>query len=112
MADRVQVVRPFGDNGKEARELVTERPSPVPWNTSSIGDCLKLAASAGNERKAIVVFGYEHNPSSDFTDPCIDGFEMLARRLLGITLSPRIERRIDNLIHPVHKSCASLLGKF
>jgi hypothetical protein len=98
-----KIVRPFGDNGKKAENWSQNVLHPYPGNTSSIGDCLKLAASAGNERKAVVVFGYEHNPAVISLDPCIDGFEMLAGRLLGIRLSPRIERRVDNLIHPVHQ---------
>ena len=98
-----KVVRPFGDNGKEAENWSQNVLHPYAGNTSSIGDCLKLAASATNERKAIVVFGYEHNPAVIPLDPCIDGFEMLATKLLGIKLSPRIERRVDNLIHPVHQ---------
>ena len=98
-----KVIRPFGDNGKEAENWSQNVLHPYQGNTSSIGDCLKLAAATGNERKAVVVFGYEHNPAVIPLDPCIHGFEMLAGGLLGIRLSARIERRVDNLIHPVHQ---------
>lgn len=98
-----KVVRPFGDNGKEAENWSQNVLHPYSGNTSSIGDCIKLITSAGSERKAVVVFGYEHDPALISLDPCIKGFEMLASNLLGIRLSPRIERKITDLIHPVHQ---------
>jgi hypothetical protein len=99
----LKIVRPFGDNGKEAENWSQNVLHPYPGNTSSIGDCLKLIAANGNEGKAVVVFGYEHDPAQIPLDPCIKGFEMLAVNLLEIRLSTRIERRVSGLIHPVHQ---------
>jgi hypothetical protein len=99
----LKIVRPFGDNGKEAENWSQNVLHPYPGNTSSIGDCLKLIAANGNEGKAVVVFGYEHDPAKIPLDPCIKGFELLARNLFEIQLSQCIERRIAGLIHPVHQ---------
>lgn len=99
----LKIVRPFGDNGKEAESWSQNVLHPYPGNTSSIGDCLKLIAANGNEGKAVVVFGYEHDPAKIPLDPCIKGFELLAQNLFEIQLSPCIERRIAGLIHPVHQ---------
>ena len=99
----LKIIRPFGDNGKEAENWSQNVLHPYSGNTSSIGDCIKLIAARGTESKAIVVFGYEHDPAQISLDPCIKGFEMLAENLLGIRLSPRIEKRIAGLIHPVHQ---------
>jgi hypothetical protein len=99
----LKIVRPYGDNGKEAENWSQNVLHPYPGNTSSIGDCLKLVASQGPERRAVVVFGYEHDPAQIPLQPCIAGFEILAQNLLHIELSPRIEKRISGLIHPVHQ---------
>ncbi len=99
----LKIVRPFGDNGKEAENWSQNVLHPYPGNTSSIGDCLKLIAANGNEGKAVVVFGYEHDPAQISLDPCIKGFEMLAVNLFEIRLSTRIEKRVAGLIHPVHQ---------
>ncbi|OQB40600.1 MAG: hypothetical protein BWY06_01129 [Candidatus Latescibacteria bacterium ADurb.Bin168] len=98
-----KVIRPFGDNGKEAENWSQNLLHPYAGNTSSLGDCLKLATSPGPERKAVVVFGYEHEPAKIPLDPCVRGFELLASSLLGIELSQRIEQRRSGLIHPVHQ---------
>lgn len=98
-----KIVRPFGDNGREAENWSQNVLHPYPGNTSSIGDCLKLIEAEGNERKAVVVFGYEHDSARIPLDPCIEGFELLAGKLFGIRLSRRIEKRVGGLIHPVHQ---------
>jgi hypothetical protein len=98
-----KIIRPFGDNGREAENWSQNVLHPYPGNTSSIGDCLKLIAANGNEGRAVVVFGYEHDPAQIPLDPCVRGFEVLAANLLGIQLSTRIETRVAGLIHPVHQ---------
>ncbi|MGA2322597.1 MAG: hypothetical protein ABSG22_01980 [Sedimentisphaerales bacterium] len=100
----LKIIRPFGDNGKEAENWSQNVLHPYPGNTSSIGDCLKLIAANGNEGKAVVVFGYEHDPVQIPLDPCINGFEMLAANLFKIRLSTRIEKKVKGLIHPVHQT--------
>jgi len=98
-----KIVRPFGDNGKEAENWSQNVLHPYRGNTSSIGDCLKLIEANGNEGRAVVVFGYEHNPAQIPLDPCIKGFEMLAVNLFEIRLSTCIEKRVTGLVHPVHQ---------
>ena len=98
-----KIIRPFGDNGREAENWSQNALHPYPGNTSSIGDCLKLINSNGPESKAIVIFGYEHDPVRIPLDPCINGFEILANQIMGIILSQRIEQKVTKLIHPVHQ---------
>jgi hypothetical protein len=50
------------DNGRPAERWSENRLYPYAGNTSSLGDCLKLVGSDFTERKAVLVFGYEHTP--------------------------------------------------
>lgn len=102
-AVELKVVRPFGDNGLPAEHWSENVLHPYQGNTSSLGDCLKLLSSGLAERKAIVVFGYEHTPPRVALEPALAGFELLARNLLHLQLSPRIEVLRQNLVHPVHQ---------
>ena len=98
-----KIIRPFGDNGLPAEHWSENILHPYPGNTSSLGDCLKLLQSGLSERKGIIVFGYEHAQAVVPLDPAIRAFELLAPQIMQIELTPRIERRIDGLIHPVHQ---------
>lgn len=99
-----KIARPFGDNGKEAENWSVNLLHPYPGNVSTIGDCYKLTNHAGPERRAIVVIGYEHVPPKIDLNPLVESFEVVAKRVSRFTLSSRIERRNDGLIHPVHQS--------
>lgn len=96
-------IRPFGDNGIEAEHWSQNALHPYPGHVSSLGDAMKLSASESTPKKAIIIFGYEHAPPLIPLDPVIQGFELLATKLLGFQLSPRVERRIGPLVHPVHQ---------
>lgn len=96
-------IRPFGDNGVEAEHWSQNALHPYSGHVSSLGDAMKLRASTMTPRKAIVIFGYEHDPPQIALDPVIQGFELLAMGLFGFQLGPRIERRVGSLIHPVHQ---------
>jgi hypothetical protein len=98
-----KIIRPFGDNGKPAEHWSENILHPYPGNTSSLGDCLKLLASNLRERKAVIVFGFEHECAETSLDPAVKSFELIAKHVLGIVLSHRIERRISRLRHPVHQ---------
>jgi hypothetical protein len=98
-----KIVRPFGDNGLPAEHWSENILHPYAGNTSSLGDCLKLQLSGLSERKGIIVFGYEHAQAVLPLDPAIRSFELLASHVMQINLTPRIEWRIDGLIHPVHQ---------
>ncbi len=98
-----KITRPFGDNGKEAENWSVNLLHPYPGNVSTIGDCYKLAKYEGPEQRAVVVIGYEHTPPKIDLTPLIESFEVIAKYVLGIVLSPRIETRHDSLVHPVHQ---------
>ena len=96
-------MRPYGDNGKPAEHWSQNVLHPYEGNTSSIGDCLKLLASGLNERKAVVIIGYEHSPALVPVEPALRSFELVAREVTQIDLSPRVEALRQGLIHSVHQ---------
>jgi hypothetical protein len=98
-----KIVRPFGDNGLPAEHWSENLLHPYSGNTSSLGDCLKLLGSGFSERKAVIIFGYEHTPPRIALDASIRGFEVLAREVMGLRLTARVEEFRDGLIHPVHQ---------
>ena len=102
-AVELKVVRPFGDNGRPAEHWSENVLHPYPGNTSSLGDCMKLLSSGLTERKAILIFGYEHSPAQITLEPAIRGFELLARELLSLNLSQREQASRQGLVHPVHQ---------
>jgi hypothetical protein len=106
-----KLVRPFGDNGKLAENWSQNVLHPYPGNTSSLGDCMKLRAVECEERKAVVVFGYEHLDCLIPLEPCIRGFELLAAELLTITLSDRVQVERLDLVHPVHQVLQCMVGR-
>jgi hypothetical protein len=98
-----KLIRPFGDNGVEAEHWSENVLHPYPGNVSSIGDCRKLSESGFSERKAIVVFGYEHTPPRIPLNRAIQAFESITRHVLDIRLGPREQAELLGLIHPVHQ---------
>jgi hypothetical protein len=102
-AVELKVVRPFGDNGLPAEHWSENVLHPYPGNTSSLGDCIKLLASGLSERKAVVIFGFEHTPTQVPLETALSGFELLARELLSLRLSSRHEVLRKGLVHPVHQ---------
>jgi len=99
-----KITRPFGDNGKEAESWSVNLLHPYPGNVSTIGDCYKLAKYRGPERRAVVVVGYEHIPPMIDLSVLIESFEAIAKHVLHLRLSHRVESRHEGLIHPVHQS--------
>jgi hypothetical protein len=98
-----KLLRPFGDNGKEAEHWSENVLHPYPGNVSSIGDCIKLMDSGFSERKAIIVFGYEHSPPQIDITTATDSFEVIAKLVVGIDLGERKSAKFGPLIHPVHQ---------
>ena len=98
-----KIIRPFGDNGLPAEHWSENILHPYPGNTSSLGDCIKLLQSGLPERKGIIVFGYEHATAVVPLDPAVRSFELLAAQIMQVKFTPRVERRIEGLIHPVHQ---------
>jgi len=76
---------------------------PYPGNVGSIGDSIKLIESGFPERKAILVFGYEHSPPLIDTTVAIESFEAISNQVVGIELGARQSAAFGPLIHPVHQ---------
>jgi hypothetical protein len=102
-AIEIKIVRPFGDNGREAEHWSQNLLHPYPGNVSAIGDALKLLQHQGPERRGLVVITYQHEPPRIDLSVLISGFELLARNLVGLPLGERHSRVIDACIHPVHR---------
>jgi hypothetical protein len=102
-AIELKIIRPFGDNGKPAEHWSENVLHPYPGNTSSLGDCLKLLESGLRERKAVLIFGFEHAPPRVSLDVAIRSFELLSGAIMGIRLSEGVDCHRTNLIHPVHQ---------
>jgi hypothetical protein len=98
-----KLLRPFGDNGKEAEHWSENVLHPYSGHTSAIGDCLKLMGSGFAERKAILVYGFEHTPPKIPLEPAVRAFEVIAAKVAGVHLGPRHTAHFDHLIHPVHQ---------
>jgi len=98
-----KISRPFGDNGKEAENWSVNLLHPYRGNVSVIGDCLKLEALDGPERRAVVVVGYEHTPPKIPLGPLIDAFEVVATQVAKVRIGPRIQIVELGLCHPVHQ---------
>jgi len=99
-----KIVRPFGDNAREAENWSVNLLHPYPGNVSSIGDCLKLLQWTGREQRAVIVIGYEHIPQRIDLTPLVKSFELIAEHVMDIHLSARVECRREGLIHPVHQA--------
>jgi hypothetical protein len=98
-----KLLRPFGDNGAEAEHWSENALHPYPGNVSSIGDSFKLIESGFPERKAVVIFGYEHAPPLIDISIAIESFEAIAKQVVGIELGERYSAEFGPLIHPVHQ---------
>jgi len=73
-----KIVRPFGDNGKEAQ-------------------------LQDYNHKGLFIIGYEHNPPKISLDPIIASFELIAQNVMKIKLGDRIEEKRIDLVHPEHQ---------
>ena len=98
-----KIVRPFGDNGKEAENWTVNLLHPYPGNASLIGDALKLLGLPNYRHKCLFVIGYEHNPAKISLDPMISSFELIVREVININLGERIEEKRVGLFHPEHQ---------
>jgi hypothetical protein len=98
-----KIARPYGDNGREAENWSVNLLHPYSGNVSTVGDCYKLGKLQCPERKAVVVVGYEHVLAEIDLDPLIESFELIAKHIANIDLSPRVECRREPLTHPVHQ---------
>jgi len=98
-----KIVRPFGDNGKEAENWTVNLLHPYPGNVSLIGDAIKLLQLQDYNHKGLFIIGYEHNPPKISLDPIIASFELIAQNVMKIKLGDRIEEKRIDLVHPEHQ---------
>ncbi len=98
-----KLIRPYGDNGKEAEHWSENLLHPYRGNVSAIADCLKLRESTFKERKGIIVFGYEHTPPQINLETAVRSFEVIAREVVGLKLCDRKVAVIAGLVHPYHQ---------
>jgi hypothetical protein len=98
-----KIARPFGDNGKQAENWSVNLLHPYSGSTSLLGDALTLRKFEQPFRKGLVAIGFEHDPSEINLSPLIESFEVLAREVMGVQLSSRVEEIRKGLVHPVHQ---------
>ena len=98
-----KLIRPFGDNGVEAEHWSENILHPYAGDVSSIGDALKLADSSFEERRAVVVYGFEHLPPVIDLETAVKCFELTCAEVLRIHLSPRSFCEFAGLMHPCHQ---------
>lgn len=98
-----KIVRPFGDNGREAENWSQNLLHPYEGNVSLIGDAVKLSKLGTYSNKCLFVVGYEHASPRITPDPLLSSFELIARSVVNIPLGKRVEETRYGLIHPVHQ---------
>ena len=99
-----KLMRPHGDNGAVGEFWSKKILYPYPGSTSAIGDCFKLINSGLQERKGIIIIGYEHAPPKIDLTITARAFEAIAKEVLGIQMSDRCTAEFTDLIHPVHQT--------
>jgi hypothetical protein len=98
-----KIVRPFGDNGKEAENWSVNMLHPYAGNVSLIGDAIKLSKLDTFPYKGLFVIGFEHNPARISLDPLLDSFESIAKQVMNVNLGERIEQKRKELVHSEHQ---------
>jgi hypothetical protein len=78
-----KIVRPYGDNGKEAENWTVNLLHPYSGSASLIGDAIKLKDIKGYNHKGLFIIGYEHDPARINLDPIVQSFELIARDVLN-----------------------------
>ena len=98
-----KIVRPFGDNDKEAESWSQNLLHPYEGNVSLIGDAIKLSGLNTHPRKCLFAIGYEHDPPQIDLDTLFSSFELVSRDIMNIPLGKRVEERRSGLVHPTHQ---------
>jgi len=98
-----KIIRPFGDNGREAENWSVNLLHPYAGNVSLIGDALKLHELNSYPHKGLMVIGYEHSPPKVDLEPLLQSFELIAAGVMDIPLGSRVEERRGLLVHPEHQ---------
>jgi hypothetical protein len=99
-AIELKLLRPFGDNDREAEHWSNKIIHPYYGNKSAIGDMLKLLDSGFACRKAIILFAYEHSEPKIDLEITLKTFEMIASACHQVILGQRIMEERRDLVHP------------
>ncbi len=104
-AIEVKLARPYRDNGDVSPYWVKKVPSPYPddypGSRSAVGDCLKLDKADLDERTALMVIGYEHDPPKIEVGTAIKSLELIVEVVQDVRLGPREESTAQDLVHDV-----------
>jgi len=98
-----KIVRPYGDNGKEAENWSVNLLHPYAGSASLIGDAIKLSELNSYRLKGLFEIGFEHDPAKISLKPLICAFELIATQLMNINLGERVEEERGDLVHPEHQ---------
>jgi hypothetical protein len=98
-----KIVRPFGDNGREAENWSVNLLHPYAGNVSLIGDAMKLLRYETHGQKGVIIIGFEHEAVKISLDPLLNSFELITRQVMNIELGDRIEVTRGQLTHPEHQ---------
>lgn len=99
-AIELKLLRPFGDNDREAEHWSNKILHPYYGNKSAVGDVLKLRDSGFNTKKAVVLFAYEHTEPRLDLEFTLRTFEMICTQLYQVNLGNRITEERGDLVHP------------
>ena len=102
-APEIKIVRPFGDNGKEAENWSVNLLHPYAGNVSLIGDALKLPQLEGYKHRGLLMIGFEHDPPKTSLNPLIESFEAIARQAIMAPLGAKYEEKRYQLVHREHQ---------
>ena len=88
------MLRFFGDNGKLNDNILMHVLSPYPEHRSALTDCDKLLRSRIKGRKAILIYGFDHEEWP--LDPAVEAFEALAK--LRADIGVRFTASFEDLV--------------
>lgn len=98
-----KIVRPFGNNDKEAEGWSQNLLHPYEGNISLVGDAIKLSKLDTYPQKCLFAIAYEHDPPQIDLEPLLCSFELISKSIVKIPLSERFEERRGGLVHPTHQ---------
>jgi len=98
-----KIVRPFGDNGREAENWSVNLLHPYPGNISLIGDALKLVDVTEYDHRLLCAICFEHEPAVISVEPLLSSFEAILLDVLRVSVSQRQLEIRRGLVHPTHQ---------
>jgi hypothetical protein len=98
-----KIVRPFGDNGREAENWSVNLLHPYPGNVSLIGDAFKLVALTEYEHRLLCAICFEHETAVIPVEPLLASFEAILSNVLKVRVSQRHLEVRRGLVHPTHQ---------